>query len=117
MLTIVYREFAMPSQPLVTAEELSCLLSPSPAAVAQSRLVNLGAAIFLVKVLVAYTVWQAFSPEVWPWRYLLPRGTLEVACAAVFWSTVHHRRQRNATCAALWVVSTTLLLDLMSLLA
>lgn len=117
MFASFYREIDMPRQPLVTAEELSCLLSPSPVAAAQSRLVNLGAAIFLVKVLLAFTVWQAFSPDVWPWRYLLPRSALEVACAAVFWHTLQQRRQRTATCTALWVASTTLLLDLLSLLA
>ena len=117
MLSTVHREFAMSSQPLVTPEELSCLLSPSPAAAVQTRLANLGMAIFLVKVLVAFTVWQAFSHEILPWRYLLLRGALELACAAVFWNTLQQRGQRTATCGALLVASTTLLLDLLSLLA
>ncbi len=110
-------ESAMSSQPIVTTEELSCLLSPSPAAAVQTRLANLGMAIYLVKVLVAFTVWQAFSPEILPWRYLLLRGALEMACAAVFWATLQQRGQRTATCGALLVASTTLLLDLLSLLA
>jgi hypothetical protein len=116
----------MYSHPIVTAEELACLLSapavePAQAVVIQDKndnaLANAGAALWLVKGLLVYMALQMFSLDALPLRYLWVRGALEVLCAGVFWHTLRQRSRRPVTLGALVVGSTTLLMDLLIVLA
>lgn len=116
----------MYSHPIVTAEELACLLT-APAAEAlqpestldkrETRLANAGAALWLVKGLLVYVALQMFSLEALPLRYLWARAALEILCAGVFWQTLRQHKHRSITLGALAVGGTTLLMDLMLLLA
>ena len=119
-------ETTMYSHPIVTAEELSCLLS-APAtepqqpdarlARSETLLANAGAALWLAKGLLLYVALQLFSMDALPLRYLWLRGALEVLCAGVFWQTLRQHKHRPITLGALAVGGTTLLMDLMLLLA
>ena len=115
------------AQPLITPEELQCLLGGAPArsdVPARSLLAHLpslhwGAALWLVKGIFLYAV--LMSPEaaklVDSSRYLWMRGSLELLCLLTFWGASLHPRGRTVACASLLVASTTLLLDAMTLLA
>ena len=116
----------MYSHPIVTAEELSCLLSTSAVepqqatpslARSETLLANAGAALWLAKGLLLYVALQLFSLDALPLRYLWLRGALEVLCAGVFWQTLRQHKHRPVTLGALAVGTTTLLMDLMLLLA
>jgi hypothetical protein len=116
----------MYSHPIVTAEELACLLT-APAAEAlqpvstpdksETLLANAGAALWLVKALLVYVALQVFSLDAVPQRYLWARGVLELLCAGVFWQTLRQHKHRPVTVGALAAGGTTLLMDLMLLLA
>ncbi len=115
------------AKPLITPEELQCLLGgtpvrsnePSRSQLAQLPSVHFGAALWLVKGVFLYAV--LMSPEagklVDSSRYLWMRGCLELVCLAVFWSASLHSRGRTAANACLVVAGTTLLQDAMTLLA
>jgi hypothetical protein len=115
------------AEPLITPEELQCLLGgapvrsngPSRSLLAQVPSVHFGAALWLVKGVFLYAA--LMSPEaaklVDSSRYLWMRGCLELVCLAVFWGASLHSRGRAAANASLVVAGTTLLLDAMTLLA
>ena len=136
--------FAMPrAEPLVTPEELKCLLGGAPARSTkplpsgrQSVQNRHGAvALWLVKALFLYAVLT--NPDAAHMasssRYLWMRGSLELLCLAVFWgATLHARggvighgmghpngRKFSSTLArgSLLVACTTLVMDAMTLLA
>ena len=115
------------AEPLITPEELQCLLGGATvrssnswrSQLAQLTSVHFGAALWLVKGVFLYAV--LMSPDaanlVASSRYLWMRGSLELVCLAVFWGASLHPRGRTMACASLLVASTTLLLDAMTLLA
>ena len=115
------------TDPLITPEELQCLLRVAPVrsnvstgrVLAQAPSLHFGAALWLVKGVFLYAV--LMSPDavnlLGSSRYLWMRGTLEVVCLAAFWGTSLHPRGQTLACASVWVASTTLLLDAMTLLA
>ena len=115
------------AEPLITPEELQCLLGGAPVRshVSARNLLthlpslHLGAALWLVKGVFLIAV--LMSPEtaklVDSSRYLWMRGSLELVCLTVFWGASLHSRGRTTACASMLVASTTLLLDAMTLLA
>jgi hypothetical protein len=115
------------AEPLITPEELQCLLggasarsnAPNLRLLAQRPSLHFGAALWLVKGVFLYAVLT--SPDaahvVGSSLYLWMRGCLELVCLAAFWGASLHPRGRTAAGASLLVASTTLLLDAMSLLA
>jgi len=115
------------TEPLITPEELQCLLGgthvrvngPKRGMVAQTTSLHFGAALWLVKGIFLYAV--LMSPDaanlVGSNRYLWMRGSLELVCLAVFWGASLHPRGHKLVSASLLVASTTLLLDAMTLLA
>jgi len=118
------------SQPLITPEELQCLLGAAPAtanapadAAPQPRhnghTMHWGAALWLLKGLLLY--WSLVSPEASSLasasRYLWMRGSLELVCLLVFWGAAAHPRGRKLAHGAMLVASTTCLMDLMTLLS
>jgi hypothetical protein len=115
------------TEPLITPEELQCLLGGAPARsnapnrrlLAQLPSLHFGAALWLVKGVFLYAV--LMSPDathlVGSSFYLWMRGGLELVCLSVFWCASLHPRGRTAAGASLLVASTTLLLDAMTLLA
>jgi hypothetical protein len=115
------------AEPLITPEELQCLLGgapvrsnvPSRSLLAQLPSLHFGAALWLVKGVFLYAV--LMSPDaanlVGSTLYLWMRGCLELVCLAAFWGASLHPRGRTMACASLLVASTTLLLDAMTLLA
>jgi hypothetical protein len=115
------------TEPLITPEELQCLLGGAPVRsnmslrhqLSQLHSLHFGAALWLVKGVFLYAV--LMSPDaanlVGSSRYLWMRGSLELVCLAVFWAASFHPRGRMAANASLLVASTTLLLDAMTLLA
>lgn len=115
------------AEPLITPEELQCLLggasvrssARSHNLLAQLPSLHWGAALWLVKGILLYAV--LMSPDaanlVGSNRYLWMRGLLEWACLATFWGATLHPRGRMLAWASLLVASTTLLLDAMTLLA
>ena len=115
------------AQPLITPEELQCLLggasvrsnTPTRKLLAQLPSLHWGAALWLVKGIFLYAV--LMSPEaaklVDSSGYLWMRGSLELVCLAVFWGASLHPRGQTLAWASLLVASTTLLLDAMTLLA
>jgi hypothetical protein len=115
------------TDPLITPEELQCLLSGAPVRskvskgrwLAQAPSLHFGAALWLVKGIFLYAV--LMSPDaanlLGSSRYLWMRGTLEVVCLAAFWGASLHPRGQTLACASVLVASTTLLLDAMTLLA
>ena len=123
------------SDPLITAEELQCLLGDRPAQndLLGQRLAShpqnpetllklqLGAALWLFKGVLLCAV--LMSPEAANLanasRYLWMRGSLEVLCLLVFAVTCLRPQTHTRTLAngSPLVASTTLLMDAMSLLA
>ncbi len=115
------------AEPLITPEELQCLLGGAPvrsnmpnrSLLAQLPSLHFGAALWLVKGVFLYAV--LMSPDagnlVASIRYLWMRGLLELVCLAVFWGASLHPRGQMFACASLLVASTTLLLDVITLLA
>jgi hypothetical protein len=115
------------AQPLITPEELQCLLGSTPARTGMSdhrtgqhlQSLHVGAALWLLKGVFLYAV--LMSPEasqlVNSSRYLALRGGLELVCVIAFWSAALHPRGRTVAGASLLVASTTLLMDAMTLLA
>ncbi len=116
----------MPSQPLVSAEELACLLQaggttaaarPNRPPASEAWLVQLGAGLWLLKGLLAYFALRAPGLHGVSGPYLWTRLALEALCCAVFWGALRQpARQRWAWGAAL-VGATTLLMDALMLLA
>lgn len=116
----------MSSHPIVTAEELACLLAMpaaaqqqavAPQGKAESLLVHAGAALWLGKVLFLYVVLQTIGMDALPLRYLGARMVLEALCAAVFWCTLRHPARRTCAVGALLVGGTTFMMDALVLLA
>ncbi|WP_416547262.1 hypothetical protein ACHEXK_00210 [Limnohabitans sp. DCL3] len=115
------------AEPLITPEELQCLLGAASAhanrssrsLLAQKPALHFGAALWLVKGVFLYAL--LLSPEavtlVGSSRYLWLRGSLELVCLAVFWRASLHPRGQMAAGASTLVAATTLLLDAMTLLA
>ena len=115
------------TEPLITPEELQCLLGGAPvrskiaarSLLAQPPTLHFGAALWLVKGVFLYAV--LMSPDaanlVASSRYLWMRGSLELVCLAVFWGSSLHPRGQTLAWASLLVASTTLLLDGMTLLS
>jgi Zn-dependent protease len=115
------------TEPLITPEELQCLLGGAPVRSSQTRRsplaqrppLHFGAAIWLVKGVFLYAV--LMSPEAAQWmgssRYLWMRGSLELVGLTAFWGASLHPRGHTVAFASLLVASTTLLLDVMTLLA
>ena len=113
------------TEPLITPEELQCLLGGAPARDAAwgaslwQHVLHVGAALWLVKGIFLYAV--LMSPEaanlVGSSRYFWLRGSLELVCLSAFWGAALHPRGRTVACASMLVASTTLLMDAMTLLA
>jgi hypothetical protein len=115
------------AEPLITPEELQCLLGGAPVRsntptrklMAQLPSLHWGAALWLVKGIFLYAV--LMSPDaanlVDSSRYLWMRGSLELVCLVVFWGAPLHPRGQTLAWASLLVASTTMLLDAMTLLA
>ena len=115
------------AEPLITPEELQCLLGsaharsvvPGGSLRQNMQRVHFGAALWLVKGVFLY--WVLMSPEagnlVSTGRYVWMRGGLELLCLAVFWGGSLHPRGRTLVNASMLVASTTLLMDAMNLLA
>ena len=115
------------AQPLITPEELQCLLGNAPARTNKPghstgphpQSLHLGATLWLLKGVFLYAV--LMSPEasqlVDSSRYLALRGGLELVCVIAFWSAALHPRGRTVAGASLLVASTTWLMDAMTLLA
>lgn len=112
----------MSSHPIVTAEELACLLA-KPSTVAhrthspENLLAQSGAGLWLLKGLFLYMAVQIWGLSTLPTHYVWVRCVLEVACCAVFWSTLRQPTRRPITLGALLVGSTTLCMDMLMLLA
>jgi hypothetical protein len=114
------------AQPLITPEELQCLLGGAPVRSneptrslrAQLPAPHWGIALWLVKGILLYAV--LMSPEaanlLGSGRYQWMRGSLELVCLAAFWGACLHPRGRLVASASLLVAGTTLLLDAMTLL-
>jgi hypothetical protein len=115
------------TEPLITPEELQCLLGGTPVRskrswrnqLSQRHSLHFGAAIWLVKGVFLYAVLMDPAPVnmAGSGRYLWMRGSLELLCLAVYWGASSHPRGRTAASASLLVACTTLLLDAMTLLA
>ena len=115
------------AEPLITPEELQCLLGGAPvrskvpahSLLTQLPSLHFGAAFWLVKGIFLYAV--LVNPEasnlVSSSRYLWMRGSLELVCLAAFWGASLHPRGRKVARASLLVASTSLLMDTMTLLA
>lgn len=114
------------AQPLITPEELQCLLGSAPARAGafggmglNAQSLHVGAFLWLLKGVFLYAV--LMSPEasqlVSSSRYLSMRGGLEFLCLMAFWGAALHPRGHKVACASLLVASTTLLMDAMTLLA
>jgi hypothetical protein len=115
------------AEPLITPEELQCLLGGASvrsktswrSQLAQLTSVHFGAALWLVKGVFLYAVLMSpgAAPLVDSGAYLWMRSILELFCLAVFWGASLHPRGRTAVNASLLVAGTTCLLDAMTLLA
>ena len=116
----------MSSRPIVSAEELACLLQGDSAVTcvrplaADRREVLLaqgGALLWLLKGLLLYVALQSLRLSSLPEAYVWARCALEVAGCAVFWSTLRQREHRAITLGAGLVALTTLCMDLLMWLA
>ena len=115
------------SEPLITTEELQCLLSgasarpskPSSGLWHAMQSVHWGALLWLVKGVFLYAVLMSAEAGhlLGGSRYLWMRGSLELLCLASFWGASLHPRGHNIAKGSMLVASTTLLMDAMSLLA
>lgn len=114
----------MSSHPIVTAEELACLL-PAPSMTerdtgtdpAEALLAQSGAGLWLLKGLFLYVALQSLGLHTLPIHYVWARCALEVLCCAVFWSTLRQPAHRMVTLSALLVGATTLCMDMLMVLA
>jgi hypothetical protein len=115
------------AEPLITPEELQCLLGGAPA---RSEVlgtsfwnnlqnIHFGAALWLVKGIFLYAVLMHVDAAnlMSSSRYLWMRGTLELLCLTTFWVACMHPRGRSVAYGTMLVASTTLLMDAMTLLA
>ncbi len=116
----------MSHPPLVSAEELACLLAappgataakPAPADTAEALLGHGGAALWLTKGALLYLALQTLGLHTLPAPYLWARCAIEVLCCAVFWSTLRQPARRTLTLGALVVGATTLFMDVLLVLA
>lgn len=115
------------AEPLITPEELQCLLGGAPARSEAPRIgfwnwlqnAHFGAALWLVKGVFLYAVLLHADAAslMGDSRYLWMRGTLELLCLTVFWGACLHPRGRSVAHGTMLVASTTLLMDAMTLLA
>jgi hypothetical protein len=118
------------AEPLITPEELQCLLgvgtsasaTPPQAAPLSSHPIQplrWGALLWMVKGIVLYLVffWPDASSLASAGRYFWMRGAMEMLCLSVFWGAVLHPRGQATARGAILVASTTLVMDLMKLLA
>ncbi len=115
------------AEPLITPEELQCLLGGASVrsnTSCRSQLtpltsVHFGAALWLVKGVFLYAVLMSpgAAPLVDSGAYLWMRSILELVCLTVFWGASLHPRGRPVASASLLVAATTCLLDAMTLLA
>jgi hypothetical protein len=119
---------AMPrTEPLITPEELQCLLGgasvrsnvPTRTLLGRQPSEHFGAALWLVKGVFLYAVLMSpgAAQLVGSNTYLWMRGSLELVCLAIFWGATLHPLGRTVANASLLVAGTTLLLDAMTLLA
>jgi hypothetical protein len=115
------------TEPLITPEELQCLLGGAPVRsnvparrlLAQLPSLHFGAVLWVVKGVFLYAVLMGLDAAnlAGSSRYLWMRGGLELVCLAVFWGASLHPRGRTVARASLLVAITTLLLDAMTLLS
>ncbi len=115
------------AEPLITPEELQCLLGGAPARSDAHgtglwnnlQNVHFGAALWLVKGVFLYAVLMNADAAnlMVSSRYLWMRGTLELLCLSAFWVACLHPRGRTVANGTMLVASTTLLMDAMTLLA
>jgi hypothetical protein len=115
------------AEPLITPEELQCLLGGAPARSnppwrsqrVQLTSLHFGAALWLVKGVFLYAVLMSpgAAPLVDSSAYLWMRGMLELVCLVLFWGASLHPRGRTVANASLLVAGTTCLIDAMTLLA
>lgn len=113
-------------QPLITPEELQCLLGAAPVpakpptAIGErpSHLLHFGVALWLVKGIFLYAV--LMSPQAThllnSGLYLGMRSALELACWMVFVVSAMHPNGRSLVNASLLVASTSLIMDAMTVL-
>ena len=115
------------TEPLITPEELQCLLGGASVRsnvfsrnlLAQMPFLHFGAALWLVKGVFLYAVLTSPAAALWMdgSRYLWVRGIFELVCLAVFCAAAVHPRGRTVALASMLVASTALLMDAMSWLA
>ena len=115
------------AEPLITPEELQCLLGGATvrssnswrSQLAQLTSVHFGAALWLVKGVFLYAVLMSPGAALLAdsSAYLWMRSSLELVCLAVFWGASRHPSGRTVANASLLVAGTTCLLDAMTLLA
>ncbi len=115
------------AEPLITPEELQCLLggasapAPQPASFWGQPLqpLHFGALLWLVKGVCLYLVF--LSPDTAgltsAGRYFWMRGALEMLCMTVFWGAALHPRGQSVARGTMLVASTTLIMDVLTLLA
>jgi hypothetical protein len=116
----------MRTQPLITPEELQCLLGAAPDQARHSRalrprqwtLLHFGAALWLVKGIFLYAVLigQPSTHLLGSGLYVGMRGTFELACLAVFVACAMRPNGRSLAHASMLVGSTSLIMDAMTVL-
>ncbi|WP_396433840.1 hypothetical protein [Limnohabitans sp.] len=117
----------MRTQPLLTPEELQCLLGAAPVQAQRPtavwrcprKFLHFGAALWLVKGVFLYAVLT--SPQathlLGSGLYLGMRGTLELACLMVFGLAAMHPHGRSLASASMLVACTSLVMDAMTVLS
>lgn len=115
------------AEPLITPEELECLLggvtappSPPTSSWLQSiQPLHFGALLWLVKGVCLYLVFLGphNTAVAHAGRYFFMRGALEMLCLSVFWWAALHPKGRVVARGAMLVASTTLIMDMLNLLA
>jgi hypothetical protein len=113
------------TNPLITPEEMRCLLAITPAVSGAEdhrpghHLPHWGAALWLVKGIFLYAM--LMSPIAANWvtssSYLWLRGGIEFVFLTAFWMATLHPRGRTMACASMLVASTTLLMDVLTWIA
>ncbi len=113
------------AEPLITPEELQCLLGgasapkPTTSWVQSLQPLHFGALLWLVKGVCLYLVF--LSPDnaglASAGRYFWMRGALEMLCLTVFWGAAMHPRGQSVARGTMLVASTTLIMDMLTLLA
>lgn len=114
------------TKPLITPEELQCLLGAAPVPSTPQvavlghpiKLLHFGLVFWLVKGIFLYAVLTSPSTAIGggDGLYLGMRCTLELACVAVFWAATRHPNGRSVAHASLLVATTSLIMDAMTLL-